>query len=115
MQLVEQGKLELDAPVQKYLPWFQVADDSASAKITVRQLLNHTSGLSEEGDPNASAYTTSLEEQARLLKHAHLTAPVGTQYQYFNQNYRVLGLLIEQASGQSYGDTCEHIFSSPWA
>jgi len=104
MQLIEQGKLELDAPVQKYLSWFRVSDPEASSKITVRHLLNHTSGLSEIGDPNASAYTSSLEEQARLLAEVHLTAPVGSRYQYYNQNYRLLGLLIERVTGQSYGD-----------
>jgi CubicO group peptidase (beta-lactamase class C family) len=39
MQLVEAGKIELDAPVQTYIPWFRVADESASAKITVKYLL----------------------------------------------------------------------------
>ena len=46
MQLVEAGKVELDAPVQTYLPWFRVADPQASAQITVRQLLNQNSGFS---------------------------------------------------------------------
>lgn len=46
MQLVEAGKVDLDAPVQRYLPWFRVADPQASARITVRHLLNQTSGLS---------------------------------------------------------------------
>src|SRR2546425_1202478 len=45
MQLVEAGKIELDAPVQRYLPWFRVADPVASARISVRHLLYHTSGL----------------------------------------------------------------------
>src|SRR5919202_4864592 len=45
MQLVEAGKVELNGPVQRYLPWFRVADPQASAQITVRQLLNQTSGL----------------------------------------------------------------------
>src|SRR5215203_4102085 len=45
MQLVEAGKVELDAPVQRYLPWFRVADPRASVQITVRHLLNQTSGL----------------------------------------------------------------------
>jgi CubicO group peptidase (beta-lactamase class C family) len=103
LKLVEQGKLNLDSPVREYLPWFQVADPDASAKITVRNLLNHTSGLGDAGDPNAKAYTASLDEQARLLKNARLTAPVGSQFQYFNQNYRLVGLLIERVSGQSYG------------
>ena len=40
MQLVEAGKIELDAPVQRYLPWFRVANEGASAAITVRDLLN---------------------------------------------------------------------------
>lgn len=112
LQLVEQGKLDLDAPVQKYLPWFQVADSQASAQITVRNLLNHTSGLSEKGDPDASAYTSSLEEQARLLKNVRPTAPVGSKFQYYNQNYRLVGLLIETVSGQSYGDYIKkHIFA----
>ena len=47
MQLVEAGKIELDAPVQRYLPWFRVADPQASAQMTVRHLLNQTSGLPE--------------------------------------------------------------------
>ena len=45
MQLVEAGKIELDAPVQRYLPWFTLADPQAAAQITVRHLLNQTSGF----------------------------------------------------------------------
>ncbi|HEX7973368.1 MAG TPA: serine hydrolase domain-containing protein [Anaerolineales bacterium] len=45
MQLVEAGKVELDAPVQRYLPWFRVADPQVSAQMTVRHLLNQTSSL----------------------------------------------------------------------
>ena len=104
MQLVEQGKLELDAPVQRYLPWFQVADAAVSRQITVRHLLNHTSGLSESSDPNPNPSVLTLADEVQTLRNVHPTAPVGTKYQYYNKNYRVLGLLVEQASGQSYGD-----------
>src|SRR5262245_47704919 len=45
MQLVEAGRIELDAPVRRYIPWFRTADAQASAGITVRELLNQTSGL----------------------------------------------------------------------
>jgi len=111
MQLVEKGLIDLDAPVQKYIPWFEIADKDESGKITIRNLLNHTSGLSEAGDRNASAFTSSLDEQAGLLKDAHLTAPVGVKFQYYNQNYRLLGLIIEKVSGMSYGDYIQtHIF-----
>ncbi len=104
LQLVEQGWLELDAPVQRYLPWFQVADAQASAQITIRNLLNHTSGLSEAGDPYASQFFPTLADGVRALREARLTAPVGSKFQYYNQNYRVLGLVIEQVSGQAYAD-----------
>ncbi|HET9981921.1 MAG TPA: serine hydrolase domain-containing protein, partial [Ktedonobacterales bacterium] len=50
MQLVEAGKVDLDAPVQRYLPWFRIANPAASAQITVRSLLNHTSGLPQKAD-----------------------------------------------------------------
>ncbi len=111
MQLVEQGKLKLDAPVQIYLPWFRVADEQASGQITIRNLLQHTSGLSESGYVEHFPPDTSLETIVRDLVHAHLTAPVGTKMQYFNPGYSTLGLLIETVSGQSYGEfLSEHIF-----
>src|SRR5215211_2139021 len=81
MQLVEANKIDLDAPVQRYLPWFRVADEKASAEITVRHLLNHTSGISTktgrsyQGDGDTSA--TALEQAVRKLKSAGLSAPVG--------------------------------------
>ena len=45
-QFIEAGQLDADAPLQRYLPWFRLADAQASSRITVRHLLNHTSGLS---------------------------------------------------------------------
>ena len=108
MQLVEAGKVELDAPVQRYLPWFRVADPQASAQMTVRHLLNQTSGMS------ALAGTVCLgdlddrpdaaERQARALSTLKLNHPVGTHFQYCNLNYNVLGLIIEAASGQPYAE-----------
>ncbi len=115
MQLVEAGKLELDAPVQRYLPWFRVADPQASAQITVRHLLNHTSGLSivqgqmilAEMDDSPDA----TERQLRALSRLELSHPVGTKFQYNNTNYNLLGLIIEAAIGESYSDYIQqHIF-----
>ncbi len=112
MQLVEQGKLELDAPVQRYLPWFQVADPQASRQISVRHLLNHTSGLSESADPGVTNFSPSLVEQVRQMRRAGLTAPVGQKYQYDSQNYRILALLVETASGQPFAEYLnQHIYT----
>jgi CubicO group peptidase (beta-lactamase class C family) len=104
------SKLDLDAPVQQTLPWFRVADETASAQITVRHLLNQTSGLSASGDPAPGDYAESLESEVRDLAEVRPTSPVGSRFRYYNQNYRVVGLLIEQASGQPYAQyLAEHI------
>ncbi|HEX6248455.1 MAG TPA: serine hydrolase domain-containing protein [Nocardioidaceae bacterium] len=103
LQLVERGRLALDAPVRDYLPWFSVDDPSASAEITIRHLLNQTSGLSEGGYNRVLAEETSLEDGVRDLRRARPTAEVGSRHQYFNPNYAVLALVVENVSGQSYG------------
>lgn len=106
MQLVEANEIELAAPVQRYMPWFRVADEQASAEITVRHLLNHTSGLSTktgrsfQGDGDTS--DSALERAVRKLKSAALTAPVGSKHQYSTVNYSVLGLIVQTVAGQSY-------------
>jgi CubicO group peptidase (beta-lactamase class C family) len=83
-----------------------VADEKASAEITVRHLLNHTSGISTktgrtyQGDGDTS--DTALEQAVRRLKSAGLTAPVGSKHQYSTINYSVLGLIVQTVAGQSY-------------
>ncbi len=108
MQLVEAGEVELDAPVQRYLPWFCVADAAASAQITVRHLLNQTSGLPmslgmaglADLDPSQDA----AERQVRALSTLKLTRPVGAGFEYSNTNFNILGLIIEAVTGMPYGD-----------
>ncbi|HEX6543501.1 MAG TPA: serine hydrolase domain-containing protein, partial [Ktedonobacterales bacterium] len=113
MQLVEAGKVDLDAPVQRYLPWFRVADPEASAQITVRSLLNHTSGLPQKAD--TFLWTDQddgvLERTVRYLKTVALARPMGT-FGYSNANYQILGLVIQTVSGQSYeAYVAQHIFA----
>ncbi|MBN1667560.1 MAG: serine hydrolase [Anaerolineales bacterium] len=103
-QLAEQGRIELQAPVQEYIPWFRVADEAASARITVNHLLHHTSGLSDAGFDVILPADASLEDATRALAQARLTAPVGKQFQYFNLGYGVLTYLIELVTGQPYAD-----------
>ena len=115
MQLVEAGKVELDAPIQRYLPWFRVADPQASAQMTVRHLLNQNSGLPVSlGLANLANFDSGLdatERQVRALSTLKLTRPVGAKFEYTNTNYNILGLIIEAASGESYSDYIQqHIF-----
>jgi CubicO group peptidase (beta-lactamase class C family) len=106
MRLAEEGKLDIDAPVQKYLTWFRVADEQASAQITVRQLLYQTSGLTEL-DGNRFNQATSLDDDALIatmkrlntVKLGHLP---GESFEYSNLNYGLLGAIVETVSGQSF-------------
>ena len=116
MEQVEAGKLDLDAPVQRYLPWFTLADPAAAARITLRQLLNHTSGLSPA---SGQAYHDSddqdvgaLERVVRGLATSELISPPGAEYHYSNTNYDILGLIVQTVSGEPFSQYIEeHIFA----
>ena len=115
MQLVEAGKIKLDAPVQIYLPWFRVADVKASEMITVRQLLNMASGIpqsiGQEQIANVDLSDSAIENNVRALAKIELIAPPGERYEYSNSNYVTLGMIIQAVTGQSYETYIrEHIF-----
>lgn len=103
LQLAENGKIDLDSPVIEYLPWFKVKGFGAS-RITVRHLLNHTSGLAEETYFPELPVNTSLEAAVRELAEAEIVEEPGKEFNYFNPNYQVLGLIIEKVSGISYDE-----------
>jgi CubicO group peptidase (beta-lactamase class C family) len=106
MQLVEAGKVELDAPIQRYLPWFRVADAEASARMTVRQLLNQTSGLAgaveEQYLQQKDTSDGALEQTVRALQTVELSYPPGQTWQYCNLNYSILGLIVQTVAGERY-------------
>jgi CubicO group peptidase (beta-lactamase class C family) len=108
LQLRERGLVELDAPVQRYLPWFRVADEAASARITVRHLLHHTAGLAGLADvavyrQDPAAVGPSTERAVRALRAVPLRRPPGEAHEYSNVSYAALGLVVEAASGEPYG------------
>lgn len=110
VQLAEQGRLDLDAAVQTYIPWFRVADEAASRRITLDHLLHHTSGLSDSGFAYVLPDEATPEEAVRALARAQLTAPIGVSHQYFNMGYTVLAYVVELVSGETYADYVqEHI------
>jgi CubicO group peptidase (beta-lactamase class C family) len=112
MQLVEAEKIDLDAPIQRYLPWFRVADLEASSQITVRHLLNQAGGLpmlpGMTGLADFDDLPGATERQARALSTLKLTRPAGAAFEYSNLNYNLLGLIVEAVSGESYGAYIQH-------
>jgi CubicO group peptidase (beta-lactamase class C family) len=114
MQLVEAGQIELDAPVQTYLPAFALADPALAAQITIRQLLNHTSGLADGGFPAArQPQPATPAERIDSLRTAHPVAAPGSEFHYFDPNYQVLARVVEVVSGEPFSDYLQtHIFAS---
>lgn len=108
-QLIDAGKVEPDAPLQRYLPWFTLADPQAAARITVRHLLNQTSGLSRAAgiEPLLHGSRASIEELARSLDTVAPTGPAGAQFEYSNLNYVLLGALVEAVSAQSWAQALQ--------
>jgi CubicO group peptidase (beta-lactamase class C family) len=113
LQLQEQGKLNIDDPVATYLPFFTVASPSAASRpVTIRQLLNHSSGIPNNvpaligwihhADQPRLDQTTYLAQM--LPDYATLRFEPGDHGEYTNVGYMVLGAVIEAASGQTYED-----------
>jgi CubicO group peptidase (beta-lactamase class C family) len=104
--LVDEGKIEWDAPVVRYVPWFQMWDPWVTRELTVRDLLVHRSGLGlGAGDllwwPE-STYTR--DEIARRLRFIQPVTSFRSAYAYDNVLYLVAGEVIEAMSGQSWED-----------
>ncbi len=110
LQLVQAGKVALDDPITRYVPGF----DTQSKTITIENLLSHTSGLfnvtaRDDYDDQITKDLTPGEVVA-LIAGRPLEFEPGTQFKYSNTNYILLGMVIEKASGQTYGEyLIEHI------
>ena len=103
MQLVDRGLVDLDAPVKYYIKDFLVADQIVTRQVTVRQLLNHTSGLSgdffPEDPPAGGNLIARYVDRCCLLPQVH---PLGQYHSYSNAAYTIAGYLIEVILGFSW-------------
>ncbi|HEY9505442.1 MAG TPA: serine hydrolase [Gemmatimonadales bacterium] len=104
--LVEEGKLEWDAPVIRYLPWFAMSDPYVTRELTVRDLLVHRSGLGLGGGDLLwwPSSTYRRDEIARRLRYIPLATSFRSAYAYDNVLYLVAGEVIEAVSGRSWED-----------
>ena len=102
MQLVEKGKLDLDAPVQKYAPTFPVK----KFPITTRQLLAHLAGIRnyKRGEGERTNRYENLTEALSIIKDDPLESEPGTRFSYTTFGYILVGVIIEGASGMSYSE-----------
>jgi CubicO group peptidase (beta-lactamase class C family) len=101
--LVDEKKLEWDAPVTRYLPWFQLKDPSATRELMVRDLLTHRAGLGNAdylwyGQNNS---TDEILRRVRLIDPAY---PIRSSFIYQNIMYAAAGAVIEAASGHPWAE-----------
>lgn len=106
LKLAEDGRLDLDAPITRYLPWFEV--DTAHAMFTTRQLLQHSSGLVAGAD----ALTDELGQGWWMRALPTGSAP-GEVFHYSNIGYVLLGLLINKVAGQPATTYCREQILAP--
>jgi CubicO group peptidase (beta-lactamase class C family) len=102
-QLADAGKVDLAAPVTRYLPEFRTRDASASDRITVRDLLQQRSGMSDRGFPGVlTDEPRHLAERVEALRSARTVSRSGSEFHYFDPNYQVLARIVEVISGQPF-------------
>ncbi|MFC4590271.1 serine hydrolase domain-containing protein [Sphaerisporangium corydalis] len=102
MRLVAQGRVELDAPVRRYVPEFALADERAAAGITVLNLLNHTAGLDWGIIVDTGEGDDALAGHVAKMAGSELIAPPGTRASYSQAGYNLAGRIIENVTGLPY-------------
>ena len=112
--LEQQGKLAIDDPIQKHLPEMPVFQDE---KVTIRHLLNHTSGLRDyaeimgyAGTPFENIFTEEMGLDI-MIRQKERSFPPGQQFMYNNGGYLLLAIIVRRTSGESIGKFAQkHIF-----
>lgn len=112
MRLVEQGKVDLSAPVRKYLPEFRVQDEAASRDVAIWHLLTHTPGwegqltAEDRGSQTLAAFIESMKDLPKL-------ADPGEVWSYNNAGFNVAGRVIEVVSGQTIHNAFRSLVFQP--
>ncbi len=106
LQLHEEGRLDLQAPVTRYLPWFEVR--SEHAPITIHHLLTHTSGLMVGADMSSNS-----RYDVWALRKTEVGFAPGSRYLYSNVGYRALGFVVEELTGKPYADVLRERILEP--
>ncbi len=111
MRLVEEGKLDLDAPIQKYCPAFP----QKPWTITTREVLGHISGIRhyKEGEMDNTHHYAKLADGLAIFANDPLLFEPGTNYQYSTYGYSVIGCALEGVTGRSYPEVMQQEVFGP--
>ncbi|HET9001807.1 MAG TPA: serine hydrolase domain-containing protein [bacterium] len=110
-QLVDQHKVDLDTPIIKYVPELRLSDPGVTQRVTLRQLLSHTSGLPPDAKWNTPAADASHQQIVHDMATVPITAAPGARFQYCTQCFLLAAYVLERMTGQSWeAYTRAHIF-----
>lgn len=113
MQLVDAGKLDLDAPVVDVLPEFATPDPEATRLITVRQLLSHTGGVTNDFNYDSGRGDDCLARYVEAARSVPLDCTPGTSYSYGSLGYVVLGRIVETLTGTTWDQALDESLFQP--
>jgi CubicO group peptidase (beta-lactamase class C family) len=113
MQLVDEGRLDLDAPVVGYLPELTLADPRVTARVTMRHLLTHTSGIDGDHFLDCGAGEDCLARYVASLAGLALPLPVGAAMSYCNTGYSLAGRVLEVLEGKSWDEVLQDRLVKP--
>ncbi len=102
MQLVDEGKLDLDAPVAEVLPELRLADAEVAKSVTMRHLLNHTSGIDGDVFTDTGRGDDCVEKYVDLLSEQKQNHPLGVTWSYCNAGFVLAGRVIEKLTGLTW-------------
>ena len=109
MQLVEDGKINLDDPIQKVLPWFDIKNDFKDApQLTIKSILSHSSGLPRESNHPYWSWPDfpfpTKQDVIDELKNQEMLYPPSKYYQYSNLGLSLLGFIVEEVTQTNFDD-----------
>ena len=113
MRLVEQGKLDLDAPVRTYLPDLRLADEAVAAGVTLRHLLQHTAGWAGDYFEDTGAGDDALAQMLGRMAELEQLTPLGETWSYNNAGFYLAGRVIEAVTGQTYEAAVKELVLDP--
>lgn len=113
MALVDQGKLDLDAPITAYVPEFRGSDPTVTASVTMRHLLSHTSGIDGDVFTDTGRGDDTLEKYVAHLDGVAQNHPLGATMSYCNAGFVLAGRVIEKITGTTWDQAMRDLVYSP--
>ena len=113
MQLVEQGKVDLDTPVQKYIKDFKLRDKDAAKKVTIRQLLTHMGGWVGDYFNDFGNGEDALAKMVKDIVKLPQVQPIGTIWSYNNTGFNIASRVIEIVTKKSYEQAVQEMLFNP--